>query len=142
MKKLYFLLVLSFIVLSCNSKKEDKEADNMTTTASGLKYTTLKEGTGDEAKVGDEVLIHETMSYTNDSLLFDSRTLPQPVKVLIGGHQAIDGVDEGLRGMKKGEIRKMIVPPALSKRTNATFPHPDSTLVYEVEIVEILGSEN
>ncbi len=41
--------------------------------------------------------------------------------------------------MKKGEIRKLIVPPSLSKRTgNQTFPHPDSTLIYEVELIDIL----
>lgn len=111
----------------------------MITTASGLQYKTVKEGTGPEAKSGDEVFIHETMSYRNDSLLFDSRTLPTPVKVLIGANQAIKGVDEGLRGMQQGEIRKMIVPPALSKRSgNPTFPHPDSVLVYEVELIEIV----
>ncbi|WP_052123339.1 FKBP-type peptidyl-prolyl cis-trans isomerase [Flavobacterium beibuense] len=130
------LTLLSLIMLfSC----KDNSGKDMITTASGLQYKTLKEGTGDKAKSGDEVFIHETMSYRNDSLLFDSRTLPTPVKVLIGGNQAIKGVDEGLRGMQQGEIRKMIVPPALSKRSgNPTFPHPDSVLVYEVELIEIV----
>lgn len=45
------------------------------------------------------------MSYMNDSLLFDSRTFPNPVKVLVGGNQAIAGIDEALVGMKKGEIK-------------------------------------
>lgn len=134
MKKALTLLSL-IILFSC----KDNSGDDMITTASGLQYKTLKEGTGDKAKSGDEVFIYETMSYRNDSLLFDSRTLPTPVKVLIGGNQAIKGVDEGLRGMQQGEIRKMIVPPALSKRSgNPTFPHPDSVLVYEVELIEIV----
>ena len=79
------------------------------------------------------------MSMINDSLLFSSYTLTHPIKILIGGRQAIQGVDEGLRGMKKGEIRKLIVPPALSKRTGRqTFPHPDSTLIYQIELIDIL----
>ncbi|NII26927.1 hypothetical protein HB364_17690 [Pseudoflavitalea sp. X16] len=106
---------------------------------SGLKYRTLREGTGEPAKAGQEVLIHETMSYYNDSLLFDSRKLPRPIKVLIGGNQVIKGIDEGLVGMKKGEVKKLIIPPALSKRQGVqTFPHPDSTLIYEIELMDIL----
>ena len=40
--------------------------------------------------------------------------------------------------MKQGEIRKLIVPPALSKRKE--YPDhlsPDSTLIYIIELVEI-----
>jgi peptidylprolyl isomerase len=132
-------------LISCTDQKGAKEANDnnekTTTTTSGLTYMILKKGTGAFAKEGQEVLIHETMSYLNDSLLFSSRNLPSPVKVLIGANQAIKGVDEGLRGMQKGEVRKLIVPPSLSKRTgNPTFPHPDSTLVYEIELMEILAN--
>lgn len=109
---------------------------------SGLKYMVLKKGKGEVAKLGNEVLIHEKMSYQNDSLLFSSYNLPSPVKFMVGGNQVINGVDEGIRGMKKGEIRKLIVSPSLSKRMgNQTFPHPDSTLVYEVELVDILSKK-
>ncbi|MCK7590969.1 FKBP-type peptidyl-prolyl cis-trans isomerase [Subsaxibacter sp. CAU 1640] len=132
------ILFICCISFNCNSDKK-QETDGFITTASGLQYKILKEGSGVPTKVGQEVLIHETMSYTNDSLLFDSRTLPNPVKVLVGGSQAIAGVDEGLVGMKKGELKKLIVPPSLSKRSGEhSFPHPNSTLVYEVELVEIL----
>lgn len=108
-------------------------------TGSGLTYQTLKKGQGDKAKEGQQVLIHEKMRYENDSLLFSSYGLAQPIKFLIGGNQVIAGVDQGVRGMKKGGIRKLIVPPWLSKRMgNQTFPHPDSTLIYEVELIDIL----
>jgi FKBP-type peptidyl-prolyl cis-trans isomerase len=150
-------LLLALSVYACNesSKKSVPAAnDSITTrsnidttkeviTSSGLKYTILKRGTGPAAKAGEEVLIHETLSYMNDSLLFDSRKLASPVKVLVGGHQAIEGVDEGLRGMQKGELRKLIVPPALSKRSGVqTFPHPDSALIYVIELMEILPAKN
>jgi len=132
------LLFLSIITLNCNSNKKTENISYVET-ETGLKYKILKEGTGEPARVGQEVLIHETMSYINDSLLFDSRTLPSPVKVLVGGSQAIAGVDEALVGMKKGEIKKLIVPPKLSRRTGEhTFPNPDSTLLYEIELIDIL----
>ena len=136
------LLFLSVITLSCNSNKKTKH-ESFTETSTGLKYKILREGNGESAKVGQEVLIHETMSYMNDSLLFDSRTLPNPVKVLVGGSQAIAGVDEALVGMKIGEIKKLIVPPELSKRKGEhTFPNPDSTLLYRVELIDILELKN
>ena len=136
------LFILSTIILSCNKNKK-ANYENFTKTSSGLKYQILKEGTGEPAKVGQEVLIHETMSYMNDSLLFDSRTLPNPIKILIGGSQAIAGVDEAIKGMKKGEIKKLIVPPKLSIRTGEhTFPNPDSTLLYKVEVIDILESKS
>ncbi|HAD98168.1 MAG TPA: peptidylprolyl isomerase [Cryomorphaceae bacterium] len=106
-----------------------------------MKYIVLKKGKGEAAQLGSEVLIHEKMSYPNDSLLFSSYDLPGPVKFMVGANQVIAGVDEGVRGMKKGEIRKLIVPPSLSKRSgNQTFPQPDSTLVYEIELIDILSN--
>ena len=111
----------------------------MTTTSSGLQYSIITEGSGPTAAEGDEVLIHESTSYRDGTLIFTTREGFGPLKVLIGGNQVIEGVDEGLRGMKTGEIRKLIVPPELSKRTQ--YPpsiHPDSILVYEIELLEVV----
>lgn len=135
-----FLVVKLFE--NCSSPVSPGQAttqNDYTQTPSGLKYKILREGSGEPVKAGQEILLHEIMSYSNDSLLFDSRKLPNPIKVLVGANQAIKGIDEGLPGMKKGEIKKLIVPPALSKRTGVhTFPHPDSTLIYEIELIDIL----
>ena len=135
MKKALFATAILFCAFSCTTEK-------FVQSDSGLKYMVLKKGQGEIAKVGNEVLIHETMSYPNDSLLFSSYNLSSPIKFLIGANQVIDGIDEGVKGMKKGEMRKLIVPPSLSKRIgNQTFPHPDSTLIYTVELVDMLLKE-
>ncbi|MBX3240488.1 MAG: FKBP-type peptidyl-prolyl cis-trans isomerase [Chitinophagaceae bacterium] len=134
MKPLLFIIPF-LCLIGCSTNK-------LIHSDSGLKYKILKKGKGVIAKEGNEVLIHEKMSYQNDSLLFSSYNLPNPIKFLIGGNQVINGVDEGVRGMKKGEIRKLIVPPSMSKRMgNQTFPHPDSTLIYEVELIDILSKK-
>lgn len=128
-----FISSLLTLLIACATQEQ------WTTSPSGLKYIMLKKGKGTPAQAGNEVLIHETMKYPNDSLIFDSRTLPGPVKVKLGANQAIAGVDEGLHGMRQGEIRKLIVPPALSRRKgNSQFPHPDSTLIYEIELMQII----
>ncbi len=127
-----FMTILIISLFNCSQPKE-------ITRPSGLIYEIVKEGSGSAAKEGDEVLINETMSYSDGTLLFSTDQIVHPVKFLIGGNQVIDGVDEGVRGMKTGEIRKLIVPPALSKRKE--YPpnlSPDSTLYYEIELVEIL----
>ncbi len=139
--KLKIVLVFLLSIFSCSNK--NTQTSDLISTDSGLQYKILKKGEGKFAKKGEEVLIHETTKYTNDSLVFSSRDLPNPIKILLGGNQVVKGVDEGVQGMQKGEIRKLIVPPSLSKRMgNITFPHPDSTLVYEIELIDILSKTN
>jgi FKBP-type peptidyl-prolyl cis-trans isomerase len=85
------------------------------------------------------VLIHETTTAASDGrLLYSTRTKGRPLRFLLGGKQVIDGVDEGVTGMRVGERRKVIVPPHLSRRT--VYPEalsPDETLHYDVELVGI-----
>jgi FKBP-type peptidyl-prolyl cis-trans isomerase len=108
------------------------------TTKSGLRYSILKEGTGEAAKKGQRVGIYESMGYLSGKLIYSLQFPERPAKFTLGEKQTIDGVDEGVMGMKVGEIRKLLIPPSLSKRT--VYPDnlsPDSTLVYKVELVEI-----
>ncbi|WP_299436797.1 YceI family protein [uncultured Aquimarina sp.] len=131
--KMYLGVIIVIFIFSC-SKKTD-----FITTESGLQYKIVKPGAGMAVVKGQEVLIHETTKYTNDFIVYTSRDRPEPLKILVGGNQVIKGVDEGLLGMQKGEIRKLIVPPSLSKRMgNMTFPHPDSTLLYDIELIDIV----
>ncbi|MDX2250508.1 MAG: FKBP-type peptidyl-prolyl cis-trans isomerase [Bacteroidia bacterium] len=111
----------------------------MITTSSGLNYTILSKGKGPAAKDGDEVAIYETTRYRNGTLLYGIERPSSPLKFIIGKNQVIEGVEEGVQGMRAGEIRQLIVPPSLSKRTS--YPptvSPDSILVYKIELVEIL----
>ena len=129
----YLGMILFISLFSCTTKSE------FITTESGLQYKVIKSGSGIAVVKGQEVLIHETTKYPNDFIVYTSKDRPKPIKILVGGNQVIKGVDEGLIGMQKGEIRKLIVPPSLSKRMgNATFPHPDSTLLYDIELIDIV----
>jgi len=133
------IFTLSLNTLICNINQKNNEI----TTPSGLRYEILKIGEGDKAKKGDQVRVHESMSYIDGTLLYSTNGMDNLPKFLIGGKQAIDGVDEGIRGMQVGEIRKLIIPPALSKRKQyPKFLSPDSTLVYEIELVEIIKPKN
>ncbi|GAA0720949.1 hypothetical protein GCM10009430_21670 [Aquimarina litoralis] len=131
--KIYLSIITITSLYACS------ESNDYITTDSGLKYKITKAGNGPKVIAGQEVLIHETTRYMNDSLVYTSRNRQNPLKILVGGNQVIKGVEEGLLGMQKGEIKELIVPPALSKRTgNITFPHPDSTLHYDIELIDII----
>ena len=107
-------------------------------TSSGLVYTIVEQGSGPTARIGQHVLIHETTTFTDGRLLYSTRTAGQPLRFLLGGKQVIEGVDEGVTGMRVGERRKLIVPPALSKRS--MYPDglsPKDSLHYDVELVGI-----
>lgn len=135
--KLQHLLILA-ILLSCAQSKKSESVDEYITTSSGLKYKILVAGTGEPAKAGDEILLRETTSYRDGTVLYSNED-GSPVKVLIGGNQATAAVDEGLRGMQVGETRVIIAPPHLVKRTG--YPpnvSPDSTLVIRMILDGIL----
>ncbi|WP_299769388.1 FKBP-type peptidyl-prolyl cis-trans isomerase [uncultured Dokdonia sp.] len=136
MTKLVSIITLSILLLSC--QKNIQQQDDMVTTPSGLQYKILKEGTGEEAKTGQDVKIHESTSYRDGTVIFSSAGM-DPIQFTLGGKMVIQGVDEGVRGMKKGEIRKLIVPTSLSKRSS--YPpilSKDSILVYRIELIDII----
>lgn len=125
------LILLLFIFANC--------ANKIVTTASGLQYRILKRGEGIKAKAGDEVFIYETTSYRNGTVLYSNYNSASPVKVLIGGNQATQAVDEGLREMQAGEVRELIAPHFLVKRKS--YPSnvsPDSTLVIKIKLDKIV----
>lgn len=127
-----FFLTVSVLFFSCSASKYVE-------TPSGLQYTILKKGKGPAAKTGQEILLFETTSYRDGTVLYSNENTGKPVKVKIGGNQATQAVDEALLGMKQGEIKTIIAPPNLVKRTSyPSNTHPDSTLVIKLIIYKIL----
>lgn len=107
-------------------------------TASGLKYCVLKRGSGEPAKLGERATMHETTTLMNGTVIFESYSKNSPITFLLGGKQVIDGVDEGVTGMRVGEIRRLLVPPTLSVRASYPANTPrDSTLRIDVELLSI-----
>lgn len=128
---IFFLLLLT----NCSSTKQiSKEI----ITDSGLRYVVLKQGTGEPARKGQEVAIYESMGLMSGKQFYSIERPAPPISFILGTKQVIDGVDEAVTGMKEGEIRKVIIPPHLSKRQDyPSYLSPDSTLLYKIELVEI-----
>jgi FKBP-type peptidyl-prolyl cis-trans isomerase len=110
------------------------------TTEGGVKYETLKEGTGPELKPGQQAAIHY-VGKLEDGSEFDStrsKQPPKPYEVSIGVSPLIKGWEEGIPGMKVGEIRKLTIPPTMAYGKMGKDKIPAfSTLIFEVELVEI-----
>jgi FKBP-type peptidyl-prolyl cis-trans isomerase len=139
MKRFSIIISISLLIGCSHQKNAGTTNNGYITTTSGLQYKIIQKGSGPQAKEGQEVLIRETTSYLNGTVLYSNEHSGSAVKVLIGGNQATHTVDEGLRGMQEGEIRRLIASPNLVKRT--TYPlsvSPDSTLTIKIILTKIL----
>lgn len=108
------------------------------TTKSGLIYETVKKGDGAEAKTGLRVSVHYVGTFPDGKKFDSSRDRGEPIQFNLGTGRVIKGWDQGLNGMKVGEVRKLIIPPDLAygKAGKGDIP-PDATLHFEVELVDV-----
>ena len=110
----------------------------MTTTPSGLQYRDDVVGTGREARAGDHVVVHYTGTLENGSKFDSSRDRNRPFEFALGAGMVIRGWDEGVAGMKVGGKRHLVIPAGLGYGSRAIGPiPPNSTLVFDVELVDI-----
>lgn len=136
--KLLIALLTAAGFLQCHAQEIPPVETTATVLPGGIAYSTLRPGQGSPAREGQSVLFYETMKYPGGKELFSLKSPSYPARFRIGANQVVEGVDLGVRGMRAGEIRAITVPPALSKRQD--YPEwlsPDSTLIYEVELVAI-----
>ncbi len=118
------------------------ESGETTLTASGLKYTDVKTGTGASPKVGQTVTVHYTgWLYVNGAKgkKFDSsKDRGEPFEFPLGMGQVIKGWDEGVETMKVGGKRTLIIPPDLGYGARNMGPIPaNSTLIFDVELLGV-----
>src|SRR4051812_38403993 len=109
---------------------------DMKTTESGLKYAILKPGTGPGAVKDQLVSVHYTGWLEGGTEFDSSRKRKDPFGVVVGKGLVIKGWDEGLLGMKAGELRQLIIPPALAYGSGGVggIIRANATLTFEVEV--------
>jgi peptidylprolyl isomerase len=106
-------------------------------TPSGLRYVILSEGDGKASpKKGTSVTVHYT-GMLLDGRIFDSSVRRgEPAQFAIG--QVIEGWNEALVSMTKGEKRTLIIPPELGYGRQG-YPGvipPNSYLIFDVELID------
>jgi len=103
-------------------------------------HVDVKVGTGPEVKVGDTVTINYTIWLLNGKQLYSSQDdgKPETFKVGVNPPQVASGVDYVIRGMRKGGIREVTLPPDLAYGNMASpLIPPKQMLKYRLELVSI-----
>ena len=115
----------------------------MITTASGLQYEDTVTGSGPAAEAGQQVRVHYTGWLYNNGVKgakFDSsKDRGDPFEFGLGEGMVIKGWDEGVMGMKTGEIARITCTPDYAYGAGG-FPAwgimPNATLIFEIELLK------
>jgi len=104
-----------------------------------LEIKDLVVGKGAEAKKGDPVKVHYVGTLPDGKEFDSSKKHNQPFEFELGAGRVIKGWDQGVAGMKVGGKRKLTVPPSLGYGPRGFPPviPPNSTLIFEVELLEV-----
>lgn len=149
-------------VTSSSSLAEPTEPGEEVSTPSGLSYETVRPGDGPQARPGDRVEVHYVATVEGGDPIDSSRERETPWSHTLGDPRAVQGFNEGVAGMKVGEIRRLVVPANLAYGALGTFGEyapgvernldgamqadelpsipPNSTIIYEVELLGIEDS--
>ena len=135
-----FRCVPALIAIGALAALGTAQAATPVTTASGLVYESLKDGTGASPKASDTVRVHYRGTFPDSGKEFDSSIARgQPLEFPLSG--VIPCWTEGVQKMKVGGKAKLICPPAIAygaRGAGAVIP-PNATLHFEVELLGIKG---
>ena len=132
----WIILLIIFVFYPLSGKAAEKA---MVTTTSGLQYVDLVVGSGREAHAGETAIVHYTGTLTDGTKFDSSKDRNTPFSFPLGAGRVIKGWDEGVKGMKIGGIRKLVIPPQLgygSRGAGSAVP-PNATLIFEVELLDL-----
>lgn len=109
-------------------------------TESGLYFIRTKKGKGKKPEEGQTVKVHYTGTLLDGTKFDSSVDSGKPLEFPIGKGRVIKGWDEGIAMMKKGEKGLLIIPSELAYGPRGSGPviGPYSTLVFEVELIDII----
>ena len=105
-----------------------------------LVVTEVREGEGDEAVAGKQVLVHYVGVAHSTGEEFDaSYNRGEPLAFRLGVGQVISGWDQGVQGMKVGGRRQLVIPPHLGygDRGAGGVIKPGETLIFVVDLLDV-----
>jgi len=118
--------------------EENKRKDGVIALPSGLQYQIIKEATGPKPTLNDKVKVHYHGTLLDGSVFDSSVQRGEPFEFNLSG--VIPGWTEALQLMAVGSKWKLFIPSSLAYGDNQAGPaiKPGSTLIFEVELLEIV----
>ncbi|MFY7971812.1 MAG: FKBP-type peptidyl-prolyl cis-trans isomerase [Flavobacteriales bacterium] len=116
--------------------EENKGKEGVQTTASGLQYKILSQGTGIKPDANDSITVHYEGKLI-DGNIFDS-SIKRGAPVTFPLNQVVAGWTEGFQLLSEGTKAMFYIPSSLGygERDNGVIP-PHSTLIFEVELIKV-----
>lgn len=122
--------------------EENGKKKGVTTTASGLQYEVVTQGTGPKPKADDVVKVHYRGKLLDGTTFDSSYDRNEPAQFQL--NQVVPGWTEALQLMPVGSKYKLWIPAKLGYGEAGTpggpIP-PNSTLSFEVELLEIVKQQ-
>lgn len=119
--------------------EENAKRDEVTVTESGLQYEVIAEGEGESPVAASTVRVHYHGTLIDGTTFDSSYERGQPAEFPVGG--VIKGWTEALQLMKVGAKYRLHIPHELAygEQGAGAAIAPFSTLVFDVELLDILG---
>ena len=169
MKRLALILIacLALVVAGCGGSDDSSSSSESTASTSNESTTTestakktkpkvtvpkgappkkleikeIEEGSGAEAKAGDEVSVQYVGVGYESGKEFDSSWSrgAEPFTFGLGAGQVIPGWDQGVEGMKVGGRRELIIPPELAYGEAGSPPAigKNETLIFVIDLLSV-----
>lgn len=121
--------------------EENAARAGVITTDSGLQYEVLQEGGGQKPTAGDTVRVHYRGTLIDGTEFDSSYSRNKPSEFKVGG--VIRGWQEALQIMNAGAKYRLVIPADLAygDRQVGELIKPGSTLVFEVELLDVLNGD-
>jgi FKBP-type peptidyl-prolyl cis-trans isomerase len=152
--RLAFLAGLAIVIVSCIDPLEVPPCNETTVTPvsssadtvitnTGLKYVEGAVGRGAPAAWCETLAVHYT-AYLLDGTRFDSTEVNNPLIFTPGLGGLIDGLEQGVIGMRLEGTRRLVIPPALAfgptdrrDQFGNVFVPANSTVVFDLTILGV-----
>eukprot|EP00164_Ancoracysta_twista_P004482 GFYU01006047.1.p1 GENE.GFYU01006047.1~~GFYU01006047.1.p1 ORF type:complete len:157 (+),score=48.93 GFYU01006047.1:31-501(+) len=149
MKTYVYVVLAALIVAVAFAAQADKDfleankgKEGVVTLKSGLQYKVLNKGSGKHhPKIGTKCKCHYHGTLIDGSVFDSSYDRGQPIT--FAPNQVIKGWTEAMQMMVEGDVWELTIPSALAygeRGAGARIPG-GSTLVFKIEIIEIMGDK-
>ena len=118
---------------------EEKHKAKVISATNGLRHVITKAGKGDAPEKGDTLTVNLVFKLADGKVIDDTSKNEPPLQIPVGTPMQLKGLDQGLKGMKNGEHRTVVIPHELgfgAAGAGEEIP-PYSTLIFELEIVDV-----